>query len=98
MNGIGDVIARVTEATGIKTVAEAIANLVGAEGCGCKERQEYLNQLFPFEGYKREFIVPKDFQYMDATYPEGELVVTREHPLFSSVIHLTEIGLIVEKL
>jgi len=36
--GLGDTIASFTEATGIKTLVESIT-----EDCGCKERQEALN-------------------------------------------------------
>ena len=36
--GLGDTIAAITEATGIKTLVESIT-----EDCGCKERQASLN-------------------------------------------------------
>jgi hypothetical protein len=36
--GLGDTIAAITEATGIKAVVEAVT-----EDCGCSERQEALN-------------------------------------------------------
>lgn len=42
--GLGDTIAKVTEATGIDKVVKAVAG----EDCGCKERQEKLNDLFPY--------------------------------------------------
>ena len=45
MEGLGDLVAKVTEVTGIKAVVEAIAP---AGGCGCEQRQAKLNQLFPF--------------------------------------------------
>jgi len=42
--GLGDTIAKVTEATGIDKVVKAVAG----DDCGCKERQEALNKLFPY--------------------------------------------------
>lgn len=45
MEGLGDLVAKVTEATGIKAVVEALAP---EGGCGCEQRQAKLNQLFPF--------------------------------------------------
>lgn len=42
--GLGDTIAKVTEATGIDKVVKAVAG----DDCGCKERQEKLNDLFPY--------------------------------------------------
>jgi len=45
--GLGDTIEKITTATGIKAVVKAV---VGDE-CGCDERKEKLNKLFP---YKRE--------------------------------------------
>lgn len=41
--GLGDVIEKVTKATGIKA---AVKTLIG-ENCGCDERREKLNELFP---------------------------------------------------
>jgi hypothetical protein len=39
MRGLGDVIARIASALGIKQ----------KPGCGCKQRQEKLNKLVPFK-------------------------------------------------
>lgn len=43
--GFGDTVAKFTEATGIDKVVHFIAG----EDCGCKERQEKLNKLFPYK-------------------------------------------------
>ena len=40
--GLGDVIEKVTEATGIKAVVESLT-----DDCGCAARKETLNKLFP---------------------------------------------------
>jgi glycerol dehydrogenase-like iron-containing ADH family enzyme len=45
--GLGDTIAKITEVTGIKKVAEAFANATGKD-CGCAKRQDTLNRLFPY--------------------------------------------------
>ena len=47
--GLGDSIAKVTEATGLDKVAEKIANLVGKEDCGCAKRKITLNKKFPYK-------------------------------------------------
>jgi hypothetical protein len=41
--GLGDTIARITKATRIKDAVEAITS-----DCGCKRRQNKLNELFPY--------------------------------------------------
>lgn len=46
--GLGDTIAKITSATKLDKLAESIASAVGAEDCGCKKRQEQLNQMFPY--------------------------------------------------
>lgn len=43
--GFGDTLARIFTRTGIKKVVEAVAG----ENCGCEERQEKLNKIFPYE-------------------------------------------------
>lgn len=45
--GLGDTIEKITTATGIKAAVKAVVG----EDCGCDERKEKLNKLFP---YKRE--------------------------------------------
>ena len=46
--GLGDTIERVTQATGIKKVAETISNKMG-KPCGCGERRDTLNRMFPYK-------------------------------------------------
>jgi len=45
--GLGDTIEQITEATGIKTVVEMFSKATGLD-CGCDERKETLNKLFPY--------------------------------------------------
>lgn len=42
--GLGDTIERITEATGIKKIVEAVV-----KDCGCAKRKEMLNQKFPYK-------------------------------------------------
>lgn len=46
--GLGDTIARFTKATRIDRLAQKIAQAVGAKGCGCDERKDLLNEIFPY--------------------------------------------------
>jgi hypothetical protein len=41
--GLGDTVAKITEKTGIKKAVKAIFG----DDCGCDERQEALNKMFP---------------------------------------------------
>jgi hypothetical protein len=43
--GFGDTVAKFTEATGI----DKVVNFIAGEDCGCKERQQKLNKLFPYK-------------------------------------------------
>ena len=42
--GLGDTLEKVFEATGVKKLVEFIAG----EDCGCDERKEKLNKLYPY--------------------------------------------------
>ena len=46
--GLGDSIEIFTEATGIKKAVQIFSDVTGID-CGCKERKEKLNKLFPFK-------------------------------------------------
>jgi hypothetical protein len=46
--GFGDTLARIFTATGVKAVVEAVADATGTD-CGCSQRQEALNELFPYK-------------------------------------------------
>ncbi len=42
INGMGDVIERVTTATGIKKIVNTVSKVTGKD-CGCNKRKEALN-------------------------------------------------------
>ena len=45
--GLGDTVAKITKATGIKKVVDTVSKTVKKD-CGCGKRQDTLNRLFPY--------------------------------------------------
>lgn len=45
--GLGDTIYKVTKATGIKKVVDTASKVTG-KPCGCGERRDTLNRMFPY--------------------------------------------------
>jgi len=45
--GLGDTVAKITKATGIKKVVDTVSKATGKD-CGCGKRQNTLNRLFPY--------------------------------------------------
>jgi hypothetical protein len=52
IEGLGDVIAKITHFFGIDILAEKIAKLRGKKDCGCTRRREKLNSLVPYKNKK----------------------------------------------
>ena len=50
--GLGDTVAKITKATGIKKIVDSINKSRGFKDCGCKKRQTSLNKLFPYKNNK----------------------------------------------
>ena len=50
--GIGDTVAKITQAVGLDKVAHAAAKAAGKQDCGCGKRQETLNKMFPYKDDK----------------------------------------------
>lgn len=48
--GLGDTIAKITNTLGLDKLAEEVAQAIGKKDCGCKKRQEKLNEMFPYKG------------------------------------------------
>jgi hypothetical protein len=46
--GLGDSIEKFTKATGIKKIVEKASEATG-KPCGCGERRDTLNRLFPYK-------------------------------------------------
>jgi len=55
--GLGDTIEQITEVTGIKKLVEFIAG----EDCGCDQRKETLNKLFP---YGAQCLTEDEYNYL----------------------------------
>ena len=47
--GLGDSIEKFTKATGIHSLAQAGAKIVGKKDCGCAKRKDTLNKRFPYK-------------------------------------------------
>ena len=95
--GVGDTIAKITNFFGIDKVADAVAKLAGAEGCGCNERRQLLNELFPYDDKVRKFKFLKSAAFHGVEYFEGQIVeVNKSHPLFNGIIVLAKDEIIVE--
>ena len=89
--GVGDTIAKITNFFGIDKVADAVAKLAGAEGCGCNERRQLLNELFPYDGKVRKFKVLQQFTWAEKTYFEGQILeIDKKHHIFTGVIALAK--------
>lgn len=48
--GLGDTIAKITNTLGLDKLAEEVAQKMGKKDCGCKKRQQKLNEMFPYKG------------------------------------------------
>ena len=95
--GLGDTVAKITNFFGIDKVADAVAKLAGAEGCGCNERRQLLNDLFPYDGKIRYFEVKQQFKWHESDYFKGQrLEITKSHPIHGGVITLVKDGILEE--
>ena len=71
--GLGDDIEKITEATGIKKIVE----WAWGQDCGCTERKEKLNKMFPY--YKKpECLKQKEYTFLDRLHKSNARVLSRE--------------------
>lgn len=68
--GLGDTIEKFTEATGIKALVHAII-----DDCGCEQRKEKLNKLFP---YKVECLNEIDEAYLKDFFSQNVDILTSQ--------------------
>ena len=95
--GVGDTIAKITNFFGIDKVADAVAKLAGAPGCGCNERRQLLNELFPYDTTVREFKVLINLNWGEESYKAGTIIkVNKKHPIHNAVIALVKDGVLEE--
>ena len=45
--GLGDTIEKITKVTGIKKVVQGVTKVTGRD-CGCGQRRDTLNRVFPY--------------------------------------------------
>ncbi len=45
--GIGDTVVKITQATGVRRIVKTVSKIIGIP-CECEERQEWLNEKFPY--------------------------------------------------
>ena len=57
--GLGDTIERITTATGIKAAVKAVVG----EDCGCDERRDKLNKIFPYSK-QPECLDPEEIEFL----------------------------------
>lgn len=60
--GVGDTIAKITKATGIDKAVEFIAG----EDCGCDQRKDTLNHLFPYN--RPNCFTEEEFKVLDELF------------------------------
>lgn len=65
--GLGDTIEQITEATGIKKVVKAIFG----DDCGCDERKEMLNKLFPYS--RLECLLEDEYNDLKTIIEKGKV-------------------------
>ncbi len=70
--GLGDTIAKITEATGI----DKLAKFVLGEDCGCDERKEKLNKLFPYA--KPLCLTEDEFNTLDVYFKQNTNTLTSD--------------------
>lgn len=67
--GLGDTIAKITHATGL----DKLTTWIAGEDCGCEERQERLNRLFP---YKTNCLTETEFKVLETFFLKEREVIT----------------------
>ena len=70
--GLGDTIAKITETTGIDKLVKFIAG----EDCGCDERKEKLNKLFPYA--KPKCLTEDEFNTLDTYFKQNTNTLTSD--------------------
>ena len=65
--GMGDVVEKITKATGIKALVDELADAFDAD-CGCDERKSNLNDLLRFR--PKDCLTEDEFVYLSQFYSE----------------------------
>ena len=70
--GVGDTVAKITKATGIEKAVKFLAG----EDCGCDERKEILNHIFPYQ--KPLCLTEDEYNYLDSKIGKLSTVTIEE--------------------
>jgi hypothetical protein len=84
--GLGDTVEKVFKTTGVDKVAKWVLG----EDCGCDERKEFLNKLFPY--VKPECITEEEFEYLHWYFTENPSTITADQQkrlvaIYNRVLH-----------
>ena len=84
--GLGDTVEKVFKATGVDKVAKWMLG----EDCGCDERKEFLNKLFPYT--KPECLTEEEFEYLHWYFTERPSTITADQQkrlvaIYNRVLH-----------
>lgn len=71
-SGLGDTVEKVFQATGV----DKLAKWALGEDCGCQERKQKLNKLFPYK--KPECLNEEEYNYLDKFFSSKSNKVTTE--------------------
>lgn len=87
--GLGDTVEQVFEATGIAKLAKWAMG----EDCGCDQRKEKLNQLFPYR--KANCLNENEFEVLDTFFKRdyAEIKISDQHELlkiYNRVLNLRQ--------
>lgn len=78
--GVGDTVEKITEATGIKKAVKFLAG----EDCGCDERKEKLNYLFPYR--KPECYTEEEYNYLSVIFNrKGDQISGEENERMTAI-------------
>jgi len=70
--GVGDTVEKITKATGIQKAVKFLAG----EDCGCDERKEILNHIFPYQ--KPLCLTEDEYNYLDTKMGKLSTVTIEE--------------------
>lgn len=81
--GLGDVVEKITTATGIKAVVETFTK--DGTDCGCNERKAKMNEIFNFRR-KPECLTEDEYSYLTEYFKSTSLSDKVKHTTQSEVI------------
>lgn len=79
--GLGDTVEKVLQATGIAKLVKFIAG----EDCGCEERKQKLNKLFPYA--KPKCLTEEEFNTLDTYFNQNTNTLTSDQQRSMLLIH-----------